>query len=149
MKFATVLAATASANVTSYIAENWWNEAVNVFNFAQANWGQSQPPPTLSQTANGSHSGASATPTVMPPSQLMSWPLVPQLLPTTSVCLTTLNNSCTISASNTGILLMLTRAAPSTTTSTSTPWLPLPPSTLASSWAPLTVTTTVSSPDPS
>jgi len=40
MKFATVLAATASANVTSYIAENWWNEAVNVFEFAQANWGQ-------------------------------------------------------------------------------------------------------------
>merc|ERR1739838_300841 len=70
--------------------------------------------------------------------------LVPQLLPTTSVCLTTLNNSCTILASNTGILLMLTRAATSTTTSTSTPWPPLPPSTPASSWAPLTVTTTVS-----
>jgi len=40
MKLATVLAATASANVSSYIAENWWNEAVNVFNFAQANWDQ-------------------------------------------------------------------------------------------------------------
>merc|ERR1711931_565179 len=38
MKLATVLAATAS--VSSYIAENWWNEAVNVFNFAQANWDQ-------------------------------------------------------------------------------------------------------------
>ena len=67
MKLATVLAATASANVSSYIAEHWWNEvkliffvnfykiskfyfffeiyfeilkAVNVFNFANSNWDQ-------------------------------------------------------------------------------------------------------------
>merc|ERR1712235_217623 len=38
MKLATVLAATAS--VSSYIAENWWNEAVNVFDFANSNWDQ-------------------------------------------------------------------------------------------------------------
>merc|ERR1711876_160432 len=123
--------------------------AVNVFNFAQANWGQ------FSAAANSVSDS--------------------QWKPLWSFCNT--NGDATISAdeltacasiaanyvgmsdntqqflydsaSNTGILLMLTRAAHSTTTSTSTPWPPLPPSTPASSWAPLTVTTTVSSPDPS
>ena len=38
MKFAAVLAA-ASASPTSFIMENWWAEANNVFNFAEGNWG--------------------------------------------------------------------------------------------------------------
>lgn len=38
MKVTAVLAATASANVTNFIVENWWNQAVQVFNFASENW---------------------------------------------------------------------------------------------------------------
>ena len=39
MKLTAVLAATASANVTNFIVENWWEAAVNTFNYAQGNWG--------------------------------------------------------------------------------------------------------------
>merc|ERR1712002_77652 len=34
------LAAAVAANPSSFIAENWWNEAVNVFNFSNENWEQ-------------------------------------------------------------------------------------------------------------
>merc|ERR1711997_909924 len=40
MKVAALLAATASANPTQFIMDNWWKEAVNVFNFASGNWDQ-------------------------------------------------------------------------------------------------------------
>ena len=40
MKVAAILAATASANPTQFIMDNWWKEAVNVFNFASGNWAQ-------------------------------------------------------------------------------------------------------------
>ena len=40
MKVAAFLAATASANPTKFIVDNWWKEAVNVFNFASGNWDQ-------------------------------------------------------------------------------------------------------------
>merc|ERR1711887_425452 len=40
MKVAAILAATASANPTQFIMDNWWKEAVNVFNFASGNWDQ-------------------------------------------------------------------------------------------------------------
>ena len=40
MKVTAVLAATASANVTEFIVENWWNQAVQVFQFASSNWAQ-------------------------------------------------------------------------------------------------------------
>ena len=38
MKVIAVLAATASANVTNFIVENWWDQAVQVFNYASGNW---------------------------------------------------------------------------------------------------------------
>jgi hypothetical protein len=40
MKVAALLAATASANPTQFIMDNWWKEAVQVFNFASGNWDQ-------------------------------------------------------------------------------------------------------------
>merc|ERR1712136_437419 len=38
MKFAALVAAAASP--TQFVVDNWWNEAQNVFNFAQSNWQQ-------------------------------------------------------------------------------------------------------------
>ena len=39
MKFAALVAA-AAASPTQFVVDNWWNEAQNVFNFAQTNWQQ-------------------------------------------------------------------------------------------------------------
>ena len=39
MKFAALVAA-AAASPTQFVVDNWWNEAQNVFNFAQSNWQQ-------------------------------------------------------------------------------------------------------------
>merc|ERR1711937_17648 len=39
MKFAALIA-TAAASPTQFVVDNWWNEAQNVFNFAQTNWQQ-------------------------------------------------------------------------------------------------------------
>jgi len=88
MKFATLVAA-AAASPTQFVVDNWWNEAQNVFNFAQTNWQQfasaadnvsttplfistlDTTPSTdakvklRSQTPTGNHSGTSATLTVM------------------------------------------------------------------------------------
>lgn len=87
MKFAALVAA-AAASPTQFVVDNWWNEAQNVFNFAQSNWQQfasaadhvsttlifttlvttpgSETKVILrSQTPTGNHSGPSATLTVM------------------------------------------------------------------------------------
>ena len=88
MKFAALVAA-AAASPTQFVVDNWWNEAQNVFNFAQTNWQQfasaadnvSTTPLCIttldttpstdakvklrSQTPTGNHSGTSATLTVM------------------------------------------------------------------------------------
>ena len=40
MRLSTVLVATASADMYSFVVDNFWNEAVNVFNFAETNWNQ-------------------------------------------------------------------------------------------------------------
>ena len=88
MKFAALVAA-AAASPTQFVVDNWWNEAQNVFNFAQTNWQQfasaadnvsttplfistlDTTPSTdakvklRSQTPTGNHSGTSATLTVM------------------------------------------------------------------------------------
>ena len=37
MKLATILTTTAAANVSSYIAENWWKEGLKVFNYVSDN----------------------------------------------------------------------------------------------------------------
>ena len=94
MKFAALVAA-AAASPTQFVVDNWWNEAQNVFNFAQTNWQQfasaadnvsttpffiitplfittlDTKPSTdakvklRSQTPTGNHSGTSATLMVM------------------------------------------------------------------------------------
>lgn len=38
MKFAAIIATAAASDPRSWLVENWWNEAVNVFNFASNNW---------------------------------------------------------------------------------------------------------------
>ena len=38
MKLTTVLATTASASVMEFVVENFWTQAVQVFNFANENW---------------------------------------------------------------------------------------------------------------
>ena len=48
MKFAALVAAAAAHHSdaaahdspTQFVVDNWWNEAQNVFNFAQTNWQQ-------------------------------------------------------------------------------------------------------------
>ena len=53
MKVAALLAATASANPTQFIMDNWWKEAVNVFNFASGNWDQFSSTVDTVSLANG------------------------------------------------------------------------------------------------
>ena len=132
MKVAALLAATASANPTQFIMDNWWKEAVNVFNFASGNWDQfSSTVDTVSLTRNnryimtdnfrsqaptGIHSGASAMVTAILKLPVPNWPNVVPRPPPGLVCLTLLRPSSTTSPPNTGAQLTKTALDLSTTT---------------------------------
>ena len=136
MKVAALLAATASANPTQFIMDNWWKEAVNVFNFASGNWDQfsstvdtvsfsemnDQKRPTImtdnfrSQAPTGIHSGASAMVTAILKLPVPNWPNVVPRPPHGLVCLTLPRPSFTTSPPNTGTPLTKMALALSTTT---------------------------------
>ena len=40
MRLSAILAATVSADVYNFVVDNFWDEAVKVFNFAETNWDQ-------------------------------------------------------------------------------------------------------------